>query len=184
MTLPLLASAAQAAGAAAEGPLSLLWLTVALPLAGSLANGLIAIRWPRAKSAVSLIGPAVLIDQTFALASALPADVAGARFRRYWWTAGATMFVGWLGSHLVGVDAGPLLPAWLPLDITAPAVLVGLLVPHLKRRSGAVAAVGSGVVAAAASTLPTGVGTLLGALAGLLAASVVGALVRGRRVAA
>jgi predicted branched-subunit amino acid permease len=130
------------------------------------------------------LGPALLIDQTFALASALPAEVTGARFRRYWWTAGATMFVGWLGSHLVGVVAGPLLPAWLPLDITAPAVLVGLLVPHLKRRSGAVAAVGSGVVAAAASTLPTGVGTILGALAGLLAASVVGALLRRRRVAA
>jgi NADH-quinone oxidoreductase subunit L len=70
MTLPLLASAAQAAGAAAEGPLSLLWLTVALPLAGFLANGLIAIRWPRAKAAVSVIGPAVLIG-AFAVALAL-----------------------------------------------------------------------------------------------------------------
>jgi predicted branched-subunit amino acid permease len=112
------------------------------------------------------LGPMLLIDQTFALASALPAEVGGARFRRYWCTAGATMVAGWLGSHLVGVIAGPLLPAWLPLEVTAPAVLVGLLVPHLKRRSGAVAAVCSGVVAAAASPLPTGVGTVLGALAG------------------
>ena len=40
---------------------SLVWLTVALPLAGFLANGLIAILRPRAKTAVSLIGTGVLI---------------------------------------------------------------------------------------------------------------------------
>ncbi len=70
MTLPLLAAAAQAAQAAADGTLSLAWLTVALPLAGFLANGLIALRWPRAKAAVSVIGPAVLIG-AFAVALAL-----------------------------------------------------------------------------------------------------------------
>jgi predicted branched-subunit amino acid permease len=118
-------------------------------------------------------GPMFLIDQTFALASGLPADVDGPRFRRYWFTVGTVMATIWLGSHVAGVLAGPLLPAWLPLGIAAPAVLVGLLVPHLKRRSGAVAATVAGVVAALASPLPTGVGTIAGALAGLLAAGLV-----------
>ena len=70
MTLSLLAPAAQAATAAADGVLSLVWLTVALPLAGFLLNGLIAIRWPRAKGAVSVIGPAVLLG-AFAVALAI-----------------------------------------------------------------------------------------------------------------
>ncbi len=120
------------------------------------------------------LGPAVLIDQTFALASARPADDDPARFRRYWLTAGGVMGVGWLGSHLLGIVVGPVLPAWLPLGIAAPAVLVGLLVPHLRRRTGLAAAVVSGVVAAAAAPLPAGIGTLVGAAAGLVAATLVG----------
>jgi predicted branched-subunit amino acid permease len=115
------------------------------------------------------LGPALLIDQTFALATALPADTSALRFRRYWLTAGLTMAAGWLGSHVVGLLAGPLVPSWLPLEIAAPAVLVGLLVPHLRRRPGLVAALTAGLVTAATSALPAGVGTLAGALSGLLA---------------
>ena len=118
------------------------------------------------------LGPALLIDQTFALATALPADVDGARFRRYWLTIGAVLGAGWLASHVLGLVAGPVLPSRLPLGIAAPAVLVGLLVPHLKRRSGIAAAAVAGVVAATAANLPVGVGTLVGAVAGLAAATV------------
>jgi NADH-quinone oxidoreductase subunit L len=38
-----------------------IWLTVALPLAGFLVNGALALRKPDAKTAVSLVGPAVVI---------------------------------------------------------------------------------------------------------------------------
>ena len=38
-----------------------IWLTVALPLAGFLINGVLALRKPDAKTAVSLVGPAVVI---------------------------------------------------------------------------------------------------------------------------
>ena len=126
------------------------------------------------------LGPVLLIDQTYALATALPADVSGARFRRYWLAAGGTMAAGWLGSHVVGLLAGPLLPPGLPLGITAPAVLIGLLVPHLKRRSGLVAAVTAGLVAAATSMLPAGFGTLAGSLAGVAMAAAVGTAGRRR----
>ena len=44
---------------------SLVWLTVALPLAGFLANGALAIRRPAAKDAVSYIGVGVLIAAFF-----------------------------------------------------------------------------------------------------------------------
>jgi predicted branched-subunit amino acid permease len=119
------------------------------------------------------LGAATIIDQTYALATARPTgDPAG--FRRHWLTMGVTMGVGWLLGHVVGLVAGPVLPAWLPLGIAAPAVLVGLLVPHLKRRTGQTAAVVGGVVAALASPLPPGIGTLVGATVGIIAATLVG----------
>src|SRR5690606_32810954 len=40
---------------------SLVWLAVALPLAGFLVNGALALRRPQAKSAVSLVGAGVLL---------------------------------------------------------------------------------------------------------------------------
>ena len=43
------------------GALQLLWLVPALPLAGFLANGVLALRRPRAKHAVSIIGVGVLL---------------------------------------------------------------------------------------------------------------------------
>jgi predicted branched-subunit amino acid permease len=119
------------------------------------------------------LGAATLIDQTYALATARP-GLGGAAFRRYWLTLGATMLLGWLAAHVVGVVAGPVLPAWLPLGIAAPAVLVGLLVPHLTKRTGRAAAVVGGAVAGLAAPLPPGVGTLLGALAGIAAGTLVG----------
>src|SRR6476646_11419664 len=63
MTLPLLAvQVADEAPAAAAGPaVRLAWLTIALPLFGFLANGLLAILRPRARLLVSLIGPGVLL---------------------------------------------------------------------------------------------------------------------------
>jgi len=119
------------------------------------------------------LGPLTLIDQTYALATARP-ELGGAAFRRYWLTLGWTMGVGWIVGHVVGLVAGPVLPAWLPLGIAAPAILVGLLVPHLRRRTGLAAAVVGGIVAAAASPLPPGVGTLLGAVAGIAAGMLAG----------
>ena len=118
-------------------------------------------------------GPLLLVDQTFAVTTDLPADVTGARFRRYWLTAGAVMLAGFLLANALGTATGGALPPWLPLDIAAPAMLVGLLVPHLHGR-GVRAAVVAAVVTGVASGLPAGVGPLAGAVAGLAAALVPG----------
>jgi predicted branched-subunit amino acid permease len=120
-----------------------------------------------------LLGPALLIDQTFALATARPADVVGARFRHYWLTIGTVLGAVWVASHVVGVVAGPVLPAWLPLGVAAPAVLVGLLVPYLRTLTGIAAAVVAALLTAVATGLPVGVGTLAGALAGIVAGALV-----------
>jgi predicted branched-subunit amino acid permease len=117
------------------------------------------------------LAPQVLIDQTYAIATARP-DLSGARFRRYWITAGIAFAVVWLGSHGVGLLLGPLLPEHSPLEIAAPAVFVGLLAPQLVRRPALAAAVTAGLVAAAASAfpvLPPGSGLVLGSVAGLVA---------------
>jgi predicted branched-subunit amino acid permease len=118
------------------------------------------------------LAPQVLVDQTYAVATARP-DLHGAAFRRYWFTAGGAFALVWLGSNAAGLALGPVLPPHSPLEIAAPALFVGLLVPHLARRPGAVAAGVAGVVAAAASVLPSGVGLVLGALAGMLAGTAV-----------
>ncbi|MEO8226431.1 MAG: NADH-quinone oxidoreductase subunit L [Gemmatimonadota bacterium] len=60
MTLSLLAHA-ENAGGAVPGAIGLVWLLVALPLAGFLINGALSLWSPRAKSAVSVVGAAVLI---------------------------------------------------------------------------------------------------------------------------
>ena len=119
------------------------------------------------------LGPHLLIDQTYVIASARPELADPARFRRYWSTAGLVIALGWLASHVVGLLVGPVLPAGWPLQITAPAVFVGLLVPLLRTRPAVVAASVAALVAAAASTLPQGLGTVVGALAGLGAAALV-----------
>ncbi|HET8650089.1 MAG TPA: NADH-quinone oxidoreductase subunit L [Gemmatimonadales bacterium] len=46
---------------AASGPMHWIWLAVALPVAGFLINGALSIWRPRATTAVSVVGPAVLI---------------------------------------------------------------------------------------------------------------------------
>ncbi|HSS38723.1 MAG TPA: hypothetical protein VLT58_08135, partial [Polyangia bacterium] len=47
--------------AVAAGAIGLAWLLLALPLAGFLINGALSLWAPRAKAAVSLVGPAVLV---------------------------------------------------------------------------------------------------------------------------
>jgi NADH-quinone oxidoreductase subunit L len=60
-----------------SGAVGLVWLTIALPLLGFIANGLLAILRPRATAAVSLIGPGVLLG-SFAVAAAVFLQLYGA----------------------------------------------------------------------------------------------------------
>jgi NADH-quinone oxidoreductase subunit L len=60
----------ETAAAGAPGAIGLAWLLLALPTAGFLVNGALSIWRPRAKGAVSVVGPAVLIA-SFAVAVAI-----------------------------------------------------------------------------------------------------------------
>ncbi len=104
------------------------------------------------------LGPHLLIDQTYATASARPELAEPARFRRYWLTAGAAIAVAWLASHAVGLIVGPALPAHSPLEIAAPAIFVGLLAAQLRTRPAVLAAAVAAVVPATTSALPQGLG--------------------------
>jgi predicted branched-subunit amino acid permease len=117
------------------------------------------------------LAPHLLVDQTYALTTARPELDDPARFRRYWLTAGAAFAIVWLGSHVVGLLLADMLPDHSPLDIAAPALFVGLLMPQLRRAEPIVAATVGAGVAAAASPLPQGAGLILGALAGIAAAA-------------
>ena len=75
--MPMLPTLAAAAVAEPGGAVSLIWLTVALPLLGFLINGAVAIRRPQAKGLVSVVGPAVLLG-AFAVSVAAFLEVHGA----------------------------------------------------------------------------------------------------------
>jgi predicted branched-subunit amino acid permease len=68
-----------------------------------------------------------------------------------------------------------MLPEHSSLEIAAPALFVGLLVPQLVRGPAVVAAAVAMAMAVAAvcSALPQGVGLVIGVLAGLLAGALV-----------
>ena len=74
--MPMLSTLAATAAADSGGAVSLVWLTVALPLLGFLVNGAIAIWRPQARGVVSLVGPAVLLG-AFAVSVAAFLEVHG-----------------------------------------------------------------------------------------------------------
>jgi predicted branched-subunit amino acid permease len=118
-----------------------------------------------------LIGPALLIDQTFATATDKAPDAAPS-FRRYWLALGLTVLMGWTSSIAIGMLIGPVLPPGLPLDSAGTACLLGLLVPRLTDRRALVTAGAAAAVAMASIALPAGSGILLAACGGLFAGTV------------
>ncbi len=116
--------------------------------------------------------PHFVVDPTYALVTRRTDLADPARFRRYWLTAGGGMALAWTGLTAVGVALAPVLPASPALDVAAPAMFLAMLVPLLRGRPGWVGAAVSGLVAAAASPLPGGLGLLCGIAAGVVAATV------------
>ena len=115
-----------------------------------------------------LLGPMLLIDQTYASATEKGPAQAPA-FRRYWLALGVTLGVCWTGSVAAGMILGPQLPANLPLATAGTACLLGLLVPRLMDRRSLIAALTAAAIAAAAIALPAGIGILLATTGGILA---------------
>lgn len=118
------------------------------------------------------LGPHVLVDQTYAIATARRDLDDPRRFRRYWTTAGLVLGVGWTAAMAAALLLGPIVGTDSPLTFAATAVFVGLLVPRLRERAAHRPAAVAAVVALVASPLPNGLGLLAGALAGILPALV------------
>lgn len=134
-----------------------------LPFGLALA-GTIGRRWP-----ARLVGSHLLVDESVAFALAQPDE---RRRRTAYWLTGATLFVVWQTTTVLGVAIGGLAadPSAFGLDAAFPAGLLALLLPSLRdpvaRR---VAIVGAAVAVVTTPLLPAGLPVLL-ALAGLLAA--------------
>jgi predicted branched-subunit amino acid permease len=118
-----------------------------------------------------LLGPMLLIDQTYASATEKGPTQASA-FRRYWFALGVTLGLCWTGSVAAGMTLGPQLPTDLPLTAAGTACLLGLLVPRLTDRRSLIAALTAAAVAVAAITLPAGIGILLATTSGILAGAI------------
>ena len=99
---------------------------------------------------------------------------------RHWYFLGAglTLWGSWQASTAVGVLLGARVPEGWSLNFSLPLSFIGLVVPALKDRAGAAAALSAGLVAVWAAGLPFKLGLMVAALTGI----VVGLVVETRRV--
>ena len=111
------------------------------------------------------LGAHFVIDETTAMASTQDGvDVA----RDAFWFTGLWLFAFWNVGTVLGVVVGGAFddPGALGLDAAFPAAFLAMLAPHLRTRSGLVAAIGGGAIAlVAVPTTASGVPMLLAALA-------------------
>lgn len=125
------------------------------------------------------LGPYVLIDQVFALVSVRDEQEDPAFWRSYYMGAGALAWSMWQVVVAVGLLAGPVLPEGLSLEFAIPVLFIGLVVPTLIRRPALVAAVTAVAVTTLLHGIPNRGGLLVGALAGVVAGTIVD--LRGER---
>ncbi|MEQ8840024.1 MAG: AzlC family ABC transporter permease [Acidimicrobiales bacterium] len=125
------------------------------------------------------IGTHLVIDETAAMASVQDNDADAAD--AFWWTAiwlWSLWNVGSVAGALIGSVIGE--PETWGLDAAFPAAFLSLLVPHLRRIPGRVAAmVGAALAVAMVPITPAGVPLLVGAL-GILPAFAVARRIEAR----
>jgi predicted branched-subunit amino acid permease len=118
------------------------------------------------------VGPYVLIDQMFALASIEAQGSDPVTFRSYYLAAGATFWTLWQLTTALGIVIGPAVPEEWNLEFAVPLLFIGLIVIGIDRWTKVVAAlVGAGVTYMAAG-MPNRTGLLVGALAGILVGTI------------
>jgi 4-azaleucine resistance transporter AzlC len=81
--------------------------------------------------------------------------------------AGLALWTTWQISTALGIFLGAALPASWPLDFALPLTFIAMVVPALKDRPMAAAALSSGLVALLASSLPYKLGFIVAALVGI-----------------
>ncbi len=82
--------------------------------------------------------------------------------------AGLTLWIGWQLSTAVGIFLGTQIPSSWMLDFSLALTFIALVVPALKDRPAALAALTAGFMALAAYGLPYKLGLILAALVGIL----------------
>ena len=117
------------------------------------------------------LGPYVLIDQVFALAS-LRDDSDPLAFRTYYVTIGLTFWTLWQATTAIGVSLGPIVPESWNLEFAVPILFLGLIVIGIDKSTKVAAALVGGGVTFMFAGLPNRSGLLLGAVAGIVAGTV------------
>lgn len=135
--------------------------------------------WPRG---MRMLGAFFLADPVYAIAIARYERPGGAGSRAeqygYYFAAGITCLFGWTALTVAGVLVGGFIPPDVPLVLAVPLTFLLIMLPLIKNPAGVVAATVGGLAALAAGSLPLGLSTLVGAMAGLLAGGIVVALTR------
>ncbi len=122
----------------------------------------------------------LLVDQCYALSivryGTLPPE---AKFPFYL-GVGAAIWPAWVGSTLAGALLGASVPDAWSLEFTMPLVFLSMLVASVRDWPMLVAALTGGVVTTLAHGMPLKLGIITGALSGITAGVVAGALRRRR----
>ena len=113
-------------------------------------------------------GAYLITDQAFAVSIDEFREPSGPEHR--WWFylgAASTMWLPWQLSTITGALIGTSLPDSLPLGFAVPLMFLALLVPAVTDRPTVAAAVTSATIATLGAGLPSNLGMLLGAVAGI-----------------
>jgi 4-azaleucine resistance transporter AzlC len=111
----------------------------------------------------------LMTDEAYAVAIVhyqQPTDLA----KKHWYFLGAglTLWLSWQVATAVGVFVGAQIPASWSLDFALPLTFIALVVPTIRDRAGAAAAIVAGIAAVAFAALPFKSGLLVATFAGIL----------------
>jgi len=171
MSLLVFTGASQfaAVGVIGAGGSPLAALASALLLAArNLAYGLVLAPIVQGSLGRRLLGAHIVLDESTAMATA-QADRADKQ--KAFWATGIAVFVCWNIGTVVGALGGTAIgdPAALGLDAAFPAGFVVLIVPHVRRLDGKIAAVLGGAIALVLVPIaPTGVPIIAASAAALV----------------
>lgn len=110
----------------------------------------------------------MLVDQTFALAIRRFSEQPHRPGRvAYYLGLGLPLVLAWNGGTFAGAAFGTAVPEGWSLEFTIPLIFLALLMPAIRDRPGAVAALTGGAVAVASVPLPLNLGLMLAAFCGI-----------------
>ncbi len=113
----------------------------------------------------------LLTDEAFAAMTRRLVDDDGHKRYRHWFFFGAgfALWASWQVSTLAGVLVGAQVPRDWPLDFFLPLTFIAIIVPGIKRRSHAAAALVATALAVACFGMPHKLGLMVAALGGIAA---------------